>query len=233
MSNRIVQILRLAPVLFTAACALNPDVAPPAVVTNRPVDAPSVASSAAATGPGSAAATAAQGPADVTTAAATVQYGSPQIGGEPDPVNVTQYKLAVAEKIAKANRDALKDNAPRPADKSLNGLTVVGLLVRADGTIDKAWVVRSSGSGKLDQTALASIENALPLPPPPENTMLGRGYTVFAESWLHRVDGRFQLVTKTMTTGEVETNVARGKNEVVPAKATKPAAPKAPVKTAS
>ncbi|CAN5161009.1 hypothetical protein BH10PSE17_BH10PSE17_04260 [soil metagenome] len=233
MSNRIVQILSLAPVFFLAACALNPDVAAPPVVTNRPVDSPSVASSASATGPGTAAAAAAQSPADVTTAASTVQYGSPQIGGEPDPINVTQYKLAVAEKIAKANRDALKENAPRPADKSISGLTVVGLLVRSDGTIDKAWVVRSSGSGKLDQTALASIENALPLPPPPENTMLGRGYTVFAESWLHRVDGRFQLVTKTMTTGDVDTNVAKGKNEILPAKASKPVPPKTPIKTAS
>jgi hypothetical protein len=61
--------------------------------------------------------------------------------------------------------------------------------------------------------------------------MLGRGYTVFAESWLHRRDGRFQLVTKTMTTGVTTETLAKDKTTVIPAKA-KPQ-PKAPVKTTS
>ncbi len=231
MSNRPHCLLAIVCALALVACAVEPQT-PPTVVTNRPVGAMSVASNTANTAPGTAAAAAAAGPADVTTPAATVRYGSPQIGGEPDPANVTAYKVVVAEKIAKMNRDALKENAPRPADRSISGLTVVGLLVRADGTIDRVWIVRSSGQGKLDQTALASIENALPLPQPPENTMLGRGYTVLAESWLHRTDGRFQLISKTMTTGAPDTsNLASNRDgaTVVPAKATKPA----PTKTAS
>jgi len=116
---------------------------------------------------------------------------------EPSRADLDAYKHIVAEHIAAASRTAIKQNAPRPADTSLKGVTVVGLQVKTDGNIDRAWVVRSSGDDKLDQLAVNSVTSVQPLPAPPDNTTLGHGYTIFSESWLHRVDGHFQLISKT------------------------------------
>ncbi|WP_085315062.1 energy transducer TonB family protein [Derxia lacustris] len=144
---------------------------------------------------------------------------------EPAKADVDAYKRVVAEHIAGAARTALKQDAPRPADTALKGVTVVGLQVHSDGKIDRAWVVRSSGDDKLDQFALASVVSTQPLPAPPANTTLGIGYTIFSESWLHRSDGRFQLISKTLTTAVPTPAYA----EAAPAKATRAAKPKTAV----
>lgn len=142
-------------------------------------------------------------PAAAPTAPA---YGSP-MKVDPDPKDVAKYKTIVANKIASSNSMGMKNDAPRPADANIKGLTVVGLQVRQDGQIDKAWIVRPSGDDTLDRKALESVKAASPLPSPTEDVMLGRGYAVFAESWIHRTDGHFQLVSKT-TQGDPNANVA-------------------------
>jgi TonB family protein len=145
---------------------------------------------------------------------------------EPSVADLNAYKLVLAEKIVQSNKQAVKVNAPRPSDSSIAGLSVLGLQVRADGGIDRAWVVRSCGDAKLDNAALDSVRAAAPLPAPAEDAMVGRGYTIVAESWLHRTDGKFQLVSKTLTTGSgVPDNVASNKSakvSTVSAPATKP-----------
>lgn len=148
------------------------------------------------------------------------------VAREPKPADLNAYKLVLAEKIAQSNKQAVKLNAPRPSDSSITGLSVLGLQVRADGSIDRAWVVRSCGDTKLDNAALDSVHAAAPLPAPSEDAMVGRGYTIVAESWLHRNDGKFQLISKTLTTGSgVPDNLASNKSAKVStasAPATKP-----------
>ncbi|WP_051379058.1 energy transducer TonB family protein [Derxia gummosa] len=167
------------PVLLLAACASQPKNEPP---TDKP--APETIS-AAELGQ----------PVPVPAPAPAV------IVAEPAKADLDAYKRVVAERIAATSRLAMKQDAPRPADTALKGVTVVGLQVHEDGKIDRAWVVRSSGDDKLDQAAVASVTSIQPLPLPPENTTLGLGYTIFSESWLHRADGRFQLISKTLTAG--------------------------------
>jgi TonB family protein len=149
------------------------------------------------------------------------------VAREPNPADLNAYKLVLAEKIAQSSKQAVKQNSPRPTDSSINGLSVIGLQIRADGGIDRAWVVRSSGDAKLDTLALDSVHAAAPLPPPSESAMVGRGYTIVAESWLHKNDGKFQLISKTLSTGSgVPDNLASNKSSkisTVSAPASKPA----------
>lgn len=167
--------LTLVSLTFAAACAEAPK-------------APSESFSAASAPAPAPAAEPAPAPAPAPT---------PVVAHEPDPAHVNAYKRVVAEKIAKSNPSAIKTDAKRPADAAIAGLTVVGVQVLADGSTERVWVVRSSSRPKLDQAAIDSVTKSLPLPLPPENVTVGRGYTVFAESWIHRNDGRFQLVSKT------------------------------------
>lgn len=118
---------------------------------------------------------------------------------EPLPQDLTEYKKHLAERIAELNDGAIKKESPRPADAQIVGLTVLGLHIRADGSAERVWVVRSSGKTQLDDAAIASVNRALPLPAPTEASMVGRGFTILAESWLHRTDGKFQLISKTLS----------------------------------
>ena len=118
---------------------------------------------------------------------------------EPAPQDVAEYKKHLAERIAEVNDAAVKKESPRPLDANIAGLTVLGLHIRADGSAERVWVVRSSGKQQLDEAAIASVTRALPLPAPTEASMVGRGFTILAESWLHRTDGKFQLISKTLS----------------------------------
>ncbi len=173
--NRIALSLVIASLL--AACAEAPKTPPPA-----PVAAPAPA------------------PAPVVQPAPQPKpapVAAPVVAREPDPADVNAYKIEAAERIAKVNANAVKANAKRPDDAKIAGLTVVGVQVRADGSTERVWVVRSSSKPKLDQTALDAVAKAAPLPLPNEKVLVGRGSVVFAESFIHRTDGKFQLVSKT------------------------------------
>lgn len=164
-------------VVLLGACAEAPKAPPP--VAPAPVAAPAPAPVVA--------------PAPVP-----VPAPAPVVAREPDPADVNAYKVEAAERIAKVNANVEKKNVKRPADAKIAGLTVVGVQVRADGTTERVWVVRSSSKPKLDQAALDAFGKAVPLPAPGERAMVGRGYVVYAESCIHRTDGKIQLVSKTL-----------------------------------
>lgn len=132
-------------------------------------------------------------------AAASPQAADAQapVAREPDPGDLNAYKVVVAEKVVKHADKAVKANAKRPNDATINGLTVIGAQIRANGTAERLWVVRSSSKPQLDQLAMDSIVAAQPLPLPPEKVLVGRSYVIFAESFIHRNDGKFQLISKT------------------------------------
>jgi len=169
--------LPLVLVAFLGACAEAPKAPPPAPVAPAPAPAPAPV---------------------VVAPPAPVPAPAPVVAREPDPADVNVYKVEAAERIAKANANVEKKNLKRPADAKIAGLTVVGVQVRADGTTERVWVVRSSSKPKLDQAALDAFNKAVPLPAPSEQAMVGRGYVVYAESCIHRTDGKIQLVSKTL-----------------------------------
>lgn len=46
-------------------------------------------------------------------------------------------------------------------------VAIVGIRLRADGGLDKAWLEQSSGNPRFDQSAVRATEKAAPFPPPP------------------------------------------------------------------
>lgn len=139
--------------------------------------------------------------ASQVVSSASPAYGEPR-RTSPDPKDMSAYKVAVAQRIADMSAYSVKTDAPRPADAVIRGLTVVTMYVNKTGHIDKLLVLRSSGNDELDKRAVEAIKLAEPLPLPPDNVTLGNEYTVFPESFIHRTDGRFQLVTKTRSGSE-------------------------------
>ena len=74
------------------------------------------------------------------------------VAREPLPADLNAYKLTLAEKIAQSSKVAVKANSPRPNDSAINGLSVLGIQVRADGGIDRrgggSWHDGRAGVGK-------------------------------------------------------------------------------------
>lgn len=46
-------------------------------------------------------------------------------------------------------------------------VAIVGLRIRKDGSLEKAWLEQGSGNARYDQSALRATEKAAPYPPPP------------------------------------------------------------------
>lgn len=46
-------------------------------------------------------------------------------------------------------------------------VAIVGIRLRADGSLERAWLEQSSGNARYDQSAIRATEKAAPYPPPP------------------------------------------------------------------
>ena len=46
-------------------------------------------------------------------------------------------------------------------------VAIVSIRLRADGSLEKAWLEQSSGNARFDQSAVRATEKAAPFPPPP------------------------------------------------------------------
>ncbi|CAO0823765.1 periplasmic protein TonB [Desulfarculales bacterium] len=46
-------------------------------------------------------------------------------------------------------------------------VAIVGIRLKADGSLERAWLEQSSGNARFDQSAVRATEKAAPYPPPP------------------------------------------------------------------
>ncbi|CAN0619208.1 periplasmic protein TonB [Burkholderia multivorans] len=104
--------------------------------------------------------------------------------------NLTQYRTAVAERVAERNPSGLVTGTPQAM---LRSLVVVAFTVDRDGQLVNSSVYRSNGDSEAERIALASLRRAAPLPPPPAQVLNGNGQVELMESWLFNDNGKFQL----------------------------------------
>lgn len=108
-------------------------------------------------------------------------------------MSATEYRAAIAQRIADSNSDRILHGTPQAM---LRSLVVVAFTVDRNGQLVKSAVYRSNGDDEAEGIALASLRRAAPLPPPPAKMLDGRGQLELMESWLFNDNGQFQLRTK-------------------------------------
>lgn len=108
-------------------------------------------------------------------------------------MSATEYRAAIAQRIADSNSDRILHGTPQAM---LRSLVVVAFTVDRNGQLVKSAVYRSNGDDEAEGIALAALRRAAPLPPPPAKMLDGRGQLELMESWLFNDNGQFQLRTK-------------------------------------
>ena len=135
----------------------------------------------------------APGPVAIAPPSAPAPSGSgPRIAAR-DPA-LEQWKLQAAERIHAANSKQLFEGRPHHL---LQGVIVVDVTVDRNGQVTRSKIVRSPGIAKLDNTVLASLKVASPLPAPPP-ALVKTGHITYSETWLFTNDSRWRLRTLTM-----------------------------------
>ncbi|MCU0804051.1 MAG: TonB family protein [Burkholderiales bacterium] len=99
------------------------------------------------------------------------------------------YKEDVARHVAARNATRVYTDAP---PHFLRSIVVVQVTVDKQGSVTRLRTLRSNGYADLEQAAHRSVKTAAPLPVPPAG-LVRAGTFEFAETWLFRDDGRFQL----------------------------------------
>lgn len=98
------------------------------------------------------------------------------LGNAPTAAQVGSSATSLIGASAVTYRDLLLAHIARfrqyPEDERRSGLkgsVEVGFTLHRNGSIDRAWVVSSSGRTVLDREALAAIHRAVPMPPIPSD----------------------------------------------------------------
>ena len=115
----------------------------------------------------------------------------PQAGtSRPEPARtpLDRYKRAVAQQILQANAANTYDGVP---PHLLRAVIVLQLTVDGKGALTGIKTLRSR-SAEHASAATKSVRAAGPLPAPPRELLRG-GHLEFAETWLFRDDGKFQV----------------------------------------
>jgi len=107
---------------------------------------------------------------------------------EPARTPLDRYKRAVAQQILQANAPRTYDGVP---PHLLRAVIVLQLTVDGKGTLTSIKTLRSR-SAEYASAATKSVRAAGPLPAPPRELLRG-GHLEFAETWLFRDDGKFQV----------------------------------------
>jgi protein TonB len=107
---------------------------------------------------------------------------------EPARTPLDRYKRAVAQQILQANAPRTYDGVP---PHLLRAVIVLQLTVDGKGTLTGIKTLRAR-SAEHASTATKSVRAAGPLPAPPRELLRG-GHLEFAETWLFRDDGKFQV----------------------------------------
>lgn len=110
----------------------------------------------------------------------------------PSAQSLAEWKRQAAEKIHAANRRYVFAGPP---PNPLRAVVVVEMTVASDGQVKRADLLRvPDHSRELGKLALATLNSASPLPPPPKAVISGGNFRV-TETWLFRDDGQFQIRT--------------------------------------
>ncbi len=107
---------------------------------------------------------------------------------EPARTPLDRYKRAVAQQILHANAPSTYDGIP---PHLLRAVIVLQLTVDGKGALTGVRTLRSRND-ELAAAATKSVRAAGPLPAPPRELLRG-GRLEFAETWLFRDDGKFQV----------------------------------------
>ena len=107
---------------------------------------------------------------------------------EPARTPLDRYKRAVAQQILQANTASTYDGVP---PHMLRAVIVLQLTVDGKGALTGVKTLRSR-SAEHAAAATKSVRTAGPLPAPPRELLRG-GRLEFAETWLFRDDGKFQV----------------------------------------
>jgi outer membrane biosynthesis protein TonB len=105
------------------------------------------------------------------------------------PVTLDDYKRRLAGRIVSSSAKIFHEPLP-PTMKS-----IVVLYIRLDsrGRPLRVAVFRSNGYRALEQRAVASVVDAVPLPAPPSTLLDDTNSLGFLETFLFRDDGLFQV----------------------------------------
>ena len=114
------------------------------------------------------------------------QAATPKL--EPARTPLDRYKRAVAQQILQANTASTYDGVP---PHMLRAVIVLQLTVDGKGALTGVKTLRSR-SAEHAAAATKSVRTAGPLPAPPRELLRG-GRLEFAETWLFRDDGKFQV----------------------------------------
>lgn len=107
---------------------------------------------------------------------------------EPARTPLDRYKRAVAQQILQTNAASTYDGVP---PHMLRAVIVLQLTVDGKGALTGVKTLRSR-SAEHAAAATKSVRTAGPLPAPPRALLRG-GRLEFAETWLFRDDGKFQV----------------------------------------
>jgi len=107
---------------------------------------------------------------------------------EPARTPLDRYKRAVAQQILQANTASTYDGVP---PHMLRAVIVLQLTVDGKGALTGVKTLRSR-SAEHAAAATKSVRTAGALPAPPRELLRG-GRLEFAETWLFRDDGKFQV----------------------------------------
>jgi protein TonB len=99
------------------------------------------------------------------------------------------YKREVAARIVETNAASVADALP----PMLKSVVVLDITVDRNGRPVVVTVRRGNGHTELEQAAIASVRRAGPLPVPSPEILKGASTVTYAETWLFRADGRFQV----------------------------------------
>lgn len=99
------------------------------------------------------------------------------------------YKKELAQRIAETNPTQVYATQPQAM---LRSVVVLRFIIDANGKILYSAIQRSNLDTETEDTALASLRNAQPLPKPPAK-LLTKGRLELSETWLFNDDGRFQI----------------------------------------
>jgi outer membrane biosynthesis protein TonB len=120
---------------------------------------------------------------------AIVASPPPVVPAAASPITLDDYKRRLAGRIVASSSKTFHEPLPR----AMKSIVVLHIRVDSRGLPLRIAVFRSNGYRNLEQRAVASVVDAVPLPPPPGALLDDTRSLSFLETFLFRDDGLFQV----------------------------------------